>query len=397
MNSVNSDTRVTVSLLTGGRDPHYALGLLHGLISCGYEVEFIGNDHMQGADIVRNRNVKYYNLRGDQSADAPLLEKIVRVVKYYLRLVKYAYKTDSKLFHILWLNKFTYLDMTLMNVYYKILGKRLIFTAHNINIGERDGNNSILNRLCLKFMYKTVDHIFVHTDKMRQQLAEGFGINTGKITVIPFGINNVMPRSALLPEQARHRLKVNKQEKVLLFFGNIAPYKGLEYLIPALAIIQKKHKAVKLIIAGKIKNCESYWAEIERLIKVQGLDEYIIKKIDYIPDEEVEVYFKAADVSILPYAYIYQSGVIFLSYSFGLPVVVTDVGSMKEDVIEGKTGFICKAKNADDLAEKINQYYDSNLYRELSSNRGKIIDYANGKYSWKSIAATTGAIYKKLC
>ena len=73
-------------------------------------------------------------------------------------------------------------------------------------------------------------------------------------------------------------------------------------------------------------------------------------RAEYIPDDETELYFKAADVLVLPYRHIYQSGVLFLGYSFGLPVLAADVGALKEEIVEGKTGFVFKPEDSVDLA-----------------------------------------------
>lgn len=385
-----------VSLLTGGKDPHYALGLLSGLISKGIDVEFVGNDEMKDAGTVKNEKVIYYNLRGDQNPYASMKGKIIRVLKYYANLIKYAINTDSKLFHVLWLNKFTYFDSTLLNIFYKVLGKKLIFTAHNINIRERDGKNTLANRLSLKFMYRVVDHVFVHTEKMKQQLTDSFNIKENKVTVIPFGINNIIPKSGLTRVQAKKKLGLEGVDKIILFFGNIAPYKGLEYLILALVDLKEKYDDFRLIIAGRIKDCEAYWENIQRIMEEHDLKDYIINKIEYIPDEEVEVYFKSADVLILPYKKIFQTGLLFLAYNFGLPVIATNTGSIREDVVEGETGFICQPGNPQDLAEKIDLYFHSGLFKNLEANRDRIIEYANEKYSWEKVGEKTCAVYKSL-
>lgn len=385
-----------VSILTGGKDPHYALGLLSGIKSHTIDIEFIGNDEMQDSDVVRSKNVVYYNLRGDQRINVSLTEKIIRVLKYYYKLIAYSIKTDSQLFHILWLNKFIYLDSTLLNIIYKIFGKKLVFTVHNVNIKERDGDNTLLNRLSLRFLYNIVDHIFVHTEKMKNQLIEDFNVKQDKVTVIPFGINNIMPKSDLTKMQARKKLHLRDKEKIILFFGNIAPYKGLEYLLMAIVHVKEKHDDFKLVIVGRIKNCEEYWDNIQGIINKNKLNDYIIEKIEYVPDEEVEVYFKSADLLILPYKYIFQSGVIFLSYNFGLPVIASDVGSLREEVVEGKTGFICQPENPEDLAKKIELYFKSDLYKKLEENRDRIIEYANERYSWEKVGEITNGVYKNL-
>ncbi|MBI4684786.1 MAG: glycosyltransferase family 4 protein [Nitrospirae bacterium] len=390
------NNKMKVSLLTGGMDPHYALSLMSGLITRELHIDFIGNDEMQKSEFVKNANVNYFNLRGDQNSQVSLREKMLRVIRYYLKLLKYAAFADSKLFHILWLNKLMFFDSILLNTYYKLLGKKIVFTAHNVNAGERDDNDSLINRFSLRFLYKIVDHIFVHTERMKLQVVEDFNIEKNKVTVIPFGINKYTPKTSLSTEQARIRLQIRKDEKVILFLGNIAPYKGLEFLISALARLKERNYETKLLIAGRIKNCESYWKSIMQLIKENNLEDCIISKVEYIPEEDIEMYLKSADVLILPYKHIFQSGVLFLAYNFGLPVIATDVGSLREDIIEGKTGFICKPEDPQDLAEKIEMYFQSDLYKNLETNRQNIIEYANEKYSWEKIGEKTMEVYKEL-
>lgn len=386
------------SLLTGGdSSPHYLLGLLSGLLATEIQVDYIGGDATKDAKILTSQNVNFYNLRGDQNPDAPIKIKIYRVLKYYLKLILYACKTDSELFHIQWLNKFIYFDRTLLNIFYKMLGKKIVLTAHNINAAERDARDNLINRLTLKSMYNLVDNIIVHTNKMKYQLVDDFNINGKKISVIPHGILDIVPKTKLTRKQARKKLGLEDFEKILLFFGIITPYKGLEYLLLALAILIEKQSHFKLIIAGKVgKNHEEYWRKMLKLIYKYNLEEYIIKRIEYIPDEDVEIFFKASDVSILPYTQIFQSGVLFLALNFGLPTIASDVGSLKEFIIEDKAGFVCRREDPEDLAAKICGYFKSELFRNLDENRNRITNYAIERYSWEKIGEKTHAVYKSV-
>lgn len=132
------------------------------------------------------------------------------------------------------------------------------------------------------------------------------------------------------------------------------------------------------------------------MINEHGLNDIVIVKSEYIPDEEVEIYLKASDLLVIPYKFIFQTGVLFLSYNFGLPVIATDVGSLREDIVEGKTGFLCKPEDPQDLSDRIDFYFQSDLYKNLDANRLEIIKYANEKYSWASIGKTTVSVYEKL-
>jgi glycosyltransferase involved in cell wall biosynthesis len=352
---------------------------------------------MEKAPFVRSKNVNFYNLRGDQSDNAPIKTKIIRVLKYYFNLIKYTAETESTIFHINWLNKFILFDRIILNIYYKCLGKKIVYTAHDINFSDLVGNSSLFDQLSLAFMYRFVDHIIVHTNKMKSQLIADFNINVNKVTVIPFGINNILPKSELTTAQARRRLHLENEHKVLLFFGNIAPYKGLESLIQALVYLKDWSGDFKLIIAGRVKqNCQRYMEDIERLIEQHDLTENVLKRIEFIPDKDMAAYFKGADVLILPYKNIFQSGLIFTAYSFGLPVVASDVGSLKEDIVEGKTGFVCKPEDPRDLADKIILYFQSDLFENLTATRTEIIKYANEKFSWETSGKRTCDVYKRI-
>jgi glycosyltransferase involved in cell wall biosynthesis len=246
-------------------------------------------------------------------------------------------------------------------------------------------------------MYKIVDHIIVHTEKMKSELIGGFNIRNDKISVIPFGINEVIPNTNLTGTEARGMLNLEDGEKVMLFFGNIAPYKGLDQLIKALIYLKGQRKNIKLVVAGRIKqDCQVYWESVKKIIEENDLAGSIIYRIEYIPEEEAEIYFKSADVLILPYKHIFQSGVIFTAYHFGLPVVASDVGSLRDDIIEGKTGFVCRPNDPEDLARKILLYYESDVFKNLAANRKELIQYAKEKYSWEKAGDNTFALYKRL-
>ena len=149
-------------------------------------------------------------------------------------------------------------------------------------------------------------------------------------------------------------------------------------------------------MVGKSKGPESYWNQIRSATESSGIGDRVIAKFEYVPDEETELYFKAADVLILPYAHVFQSGVLFLGYSFGLPAIAADVGNLKEEIVEGETGFIFKPRDSSDLADKIHNYFNSELFYDLETQRAQIKKYANERYSWKKVATIITAVYSDL-
>jgi glycosyltransferase involved in cell wall biosynthesis len=396
MGAVGGLPELNVALLTAGRDRPYAFGMATALMAKGLSLDIIGANDLDSPQWHEKPHVRFLNMRRDLAASASYNKKVSRVLAYYVRLLYYALSTDATIFHILWNNKFETFDRVPLMLYYKLLGKKTLLTVHNVNTRERDSRDSSFNRLTLKIQYQLVDHLFVHTERMKRELSEQFDVCGAKISVIPFGINNAVPQTDLGPEEARQQLGIPAEDRTILFFGNIAPYKGLEYLIDAFRQIMAGGGQYRLIIAGNPKNCESYWSAIRDSLDYHVNRDRILRKIEFVPDAETEVYFKAADVVVLPYRHIFQSGILSLGYSFGLPVIASDVGDLREDIVEGKTGFLCRPEDPADLARVIQQYFSSDLYRGLSSRRQEIQGYARQRYSWDVVGQMTVDVYAKL-
>jgi D-inositol-3-phosphate glycosyltransferase len=391
-----SCSELAVALLTGGADKPYAFGLATALIAKGVVLDLVANDELDLPEFRGKPSVNFLNLRGDQRPNVSKARKLVRVLLYYLKLIGYAARSKPRIFHILWNNKFEAFDRTLLTLFYLYLGKTIVLTVHNVNAGKRDSTDTLLNRLTLRIQYRLADHVFVHTEMMKMELISGFGVEARRISVIPFGINNAVPNTPLSPREARQRLGIREGERVILFFGNIAPYKGLEYLVEAFQWASAQHPDYRLIIAGRPKNCESYWGPIRESIQGQVQSGQVLLRADYIPDDEIELYFKAADVLVLPYRHIYQSGVLFLGYSFGLPALAADVGALKDEIVEGETGFAFKPDDPVDLAQTITRYFASGLFADLSNRRKGIQDFATKRHSWEVVSQATANVYSDL-
>jgi glycosyltransferase involved in cell wall biosynthesis len=396
--SVNSVKSVRgIGLLTGGQDKSYALGLSSSLAARGLALDFVGSDELDVPEVRAIPGLTFLNLRGSQQRNVSAAQKVSRVFAYYLRLLRYAATARHRILHILWNNKFEFIDRTFLMLYYKALRKQVVLTSHNVNAAKRDNRDSWLNRFTLRIQYRLADHIFVHTRRMKGELLEDFGVPDRAVTVIPFGINTTVPDTALTTAQARERLQLSPNDRVILFFGRIGPYKGLEVLVSAFQQIAPADVRYRLLIAGDRKTgSESYWDEIRDVIEGDSSRRQVVQKIGYVPDEDTELYFKAADVLVLPYTQIFQSGVLFLSYGFGLPVIAADVGSFGEDIVEGQTGLLFRPGDAADLARAIHSYFSSALYDDLPARRREIRRYADSRYSWDVVADMTCRVYAEL-
>jgi D-inositol-3-phosphate glycosyltransferase len=389
---------IEIGLLTGCQDRPYAFGLAMALISKGVHLDIIGSDETDSPELHATPNLRFLNFRGSQRNNANFAEKFSKLLVYYARLIRYAARSKPTILHILWNNKIEFVDRTILMLYYKVVGKKIALTAHNVNQARRDSKDSLLNRATLRIQYRLCDHIFVHTQKMKDELCGDFDVAEKTVTVIRHPVNNAFPDTALTSAEAKRRLGLRDDEKAVLFFGRIRPYKGIEYLLDAFRLLSADERAnYRLIVAGEPKKgSEEYLHEIQQLVKREFKHEQVILRIQFIPDDEMELYLKGADVLVLPYKEIFQSGVLFLAYSFGLPVVATDVGSFREEIVEGSTGFLCKPGDPTELAKAIETYFGSDLFRNLKVHRPELKDYANANHSWRAVAELTCNAYAKM-
>ena len=136
--SVTGRLTLRVALLTGGGDKPYALGIADALASVGIYLDFIGSDDLSVPELLTNSRVNFLNLRGDQRAEMPARWQNAESVKVLWSACWLRSNGKPKLFHILWNNKFQLFDRTVLMLYYKLLGKKIVFTAHNVNAGKRD-------------------------------------------------------------------------------------------------------------------------------------------------------------------------------------------------------------------------------------------------------------------
>jgi glycosyltransferase involved in cell wall biosynthesis len=395
--SPSPSVEINVAVLTGGFDRPYAFGLSMALISKGMCLDVIGSTEVDSPEMHDTPKLNFLNLQANPRERAGPVRKVARVLAFYARLLRYAATARPRIFHILWNNKLQLFDRTVLMLCYKLLGKKIVFTAHNVNADRRDGKDSALNRLTLKIQYHLADHTFVHTEKMKSELRDDFGVRPEAVTVIPFGINNSVPNTEITPAEARQRLGIQHNARTILFFGAIRPYKGLEHLVAAFQQVAPKNESYRLIVAGEVKKgSQQYLRDIQNTIEGDASRNQIIQKIEFVPDAETEIYFKAADVLVLPYSEIFQSGVLFLAYSFGLPVIASDVGSFQDDIIPGKTGYLCRSCSPVDLANAIETYFESDLYKTLEYRRSEIRDYAMARNSWSVVADKTCGLYLEL-
>ena len=325
------------------------------------------------------------------------MAKVRRVLRYYARLIRYAATAEPTVLHILWHNKIEAFDRTLLMLYYRLLGKRLVFTAHNVNAGRRDSKDTLLNRLTLRSQYKLSIHIFVHTDKMKREVVECFGVRENRVTVIPYGINNAVPNSALTPSQAKQHFGIAGGDKTILFFGQIAPYKGLDYLVDAFETLTAADPDVP---ADRRRKAQAG----PRPVLARRQEPAAAARRSWTRDSRCPLHPGRQGGGLLQGGRCPRPALPrnlserhpVLRYSFGLPVVASDVGSLRDDVIDGKTGFLSRPQDPEDLARALAAYFGSELFANLETRREEVREFITSRHSWDTVAELTRDVYARL-
>jgi glycosyltransferase involved in cell wall biosynthesis len=178
--------------------------------------------------------------------------------------------------------------------------------------------------------------------------------------------------------EARQHLGLNSDEKIILFFGFIRKYKGLDLLLQAMADERIKKENIKLLIAGEFYEDEKPFLE---LIKNGQLENNVILKTNFIPDSEVKYYLCSGDCIVQPYRNATQSGVTPLAYHFERPMIVTNVGGLPSLVPHQKSGLVCKP-NPKSIADAILQFYQLGENYFIPHLREE-----KKKYSWKNLVS----------
>ncbi len=385
-----------ISILNAGGPTDYLYGLVTGLSSQPeMQIEIVDGDASQ--HFFHNiSNVRHFNLRGDNRSPQSVFTKAIRIILSYIRLLMYAAWTRSQVLHIQWDNSFLLFDRTLLLLYYKMCGKKIVYTAHNISKEARDGVETYYHRYSLRSLYRLVDTIIVHTGRMKNELMTAYNIPSDKIHVVPHGINLMVPKTGITQIDARRKLGIAESAHVVLFFGYISEYKGADLLIDAVAKLAQEDPNITLILAGQFKCSRAYRTTIEKC--AAQLQSHISVKtfFEFIPPKSIEELFVATDCVAMPYRYIYQSGIIFLAYRYGIPIIATDVGSFHEDIIEGKTGFLCAPNNVSSLIIALQKYFSSQPFLHQQQTRTDIIRWAEERYSWQKIGKQTVELYSEL-
>ena len=268
---------------------------------------------------------------------------------------------------------------------FKLRGKPIVFTVHNVLGHEHPRLFETVSR----WLFKLGDHFIVHTREGRRQMQAHYAIPGDRISVISHGSLDFHVRKRVDRDKIRQELNIEPRQNLILLFGAIRPYKGVDTALKAFSRVLLEVPDSILMIAGKLWQ---KWDPYQKLIDKDGITKEVRTYLDYIPSAEVYRYFEAADLVILPYhQFSSQSGIGGTAISFRKPLIVTAVGGLPDLV--GNPEYVVPPNDPDFLARRI---IDCLTDPDRLSAMAADAEQVAARISWSSIARKTQAVYENL-
>ncbi len=244
------------------------------------------------------------------------------------------------------------------------------------------------DRAFTKLFFSQVDKFIIMSKAVEADLLQFNSSKPRKL--IPHPVYNIFGEKVFKSEALKFisedlKLKFNNSDRILLFFGFIRKYKGLEYLIDAMKVLKKEN--IKLIVAGEFYEEEE---KLRNVVLTNELQDNVYFISEYLPDEKIKYLFSVCDLVILPYISATQSGIIQAAYNFDKPVIATDVGGLSEVIVDNKTGYIVQPKSGDEISDAVMKFYNQNKEAEFTEN----VKEEKMKYTWEEFVRNTEELVK---
>lgn len=317
MNATPALQGVEVVLVSGGFQPNYERGFANGLAAQGARVTLIASD-LTLADTLHPA-VRVINLRGSQSAQRPRWAKALNLLRYHLQLGAWLLWRRPAVVHMFGLIEPTWLVGLAQGLWLRLTARRYVLTVHNVLPHEA---HTTAQAHAYGRAYRMAEVCVVHTARMAEDLIREHAVPRERIVHMPHGLEP-LPAVASLRSPATQGPMLR-----LLAFGNLAPYKGLDLLLEALRSLPPRFS---LHIAGYCQD-DTLRRQIRDTLAKHPAATRITWHDAYVPEESVSVLFAQADVLVLPYRRIDESGVRLQALRHGVPVVAAHVGAFADDV-----------------------------------------------------------------
>ena len=367
----------------GGSFHFYTFGQSIGLINSGIKTSLYTNNETINPKI---DGLNFFSFYKNVFASKSKIKNGIQWIFGSFRSIFHARFSGISIFHfhIFYTNILIFFNIMLV----KLLFGKVVLTIHDVSSFATSKKSIFTSKL----VYRISDLLITHNQYSLNEIIKIDKFFQRKLHIIPHG--NYGPFINIQRNQKRSReyLNLPAEKKILLFFGMIKKVKGLDILLNSFKEVIAKDPNIVLLIAGRLwKNDFTIYQDI---IEKNNLSNNIILHTRFIPHSDVEHYFCASDLVVLPYKKIYQSGVLMMGLSYKKPVLVSDLPPLKEVITDNKNGFLFRSEDVKDLTNKLNFILSDKCdLKRIESNGSKLI---NKEFSWEKIGRLTAKAYKTL-
>jgi len=365
----------------GGMD-YYDLGLCRGLLAAGCRVSLYTCDETA---VPAAPNLGFHRFYRRIYGRGSRWIRAGRYLTGTLATLTRAVASGEKICHFhLFHGAIAELTLVLLA---KLCRRKVIITVHDV---ESFGDPAAASRGTVGKVYRLADRLIVHNAFSKRELIEKLAISPAKISIVPHG--NYLQTVGKMPHpvEAKRTLGIDESKKVVLFFGQIKDTKGLDVLLEAAPDVARELPEVMFLIAGR--PWKSDLSRYDALIGQLGISDRCMLHSHFIPHDEVACYYAAADIVVLPYRRIFQSGAVLMAMSYRRPVMVSDIPGMTEFVRDGENGFVFVSGSSEHLAKRLTEILRDEEGRARVAATG--FDYVSREHDWSRIGQRTAEIYK---
>lgn len=259
---------------------------------------------------------------------------------------------------------------------------KIMYICHNVFPHERFPLDKWLTKITLS----AGDYYVTHSHSDAEDLKSVVKNPKHQVTVHP--AYNFFKVKGMSRQEGRELLHMGENTKMLLFFGLVREYKGLKHLLAAMPRLKAHYDDLRLVIAGDFGSSEPEYRE---LMKKYDIEDCIDVYSGHIPIPEVEKFFAACDLVVLPYESATQSGVIQVAYSFRKPVLVTNVGGLPDVVTDDQTGFVVEPFDSEAIADRVCTFFDEEKAEQFKTH----IEEEAYRFSWDRMAEVIEGLMKQ--
>lgn len=386
---------------------HYAYQMCRGLTAAGLDVTLVTDRHYELDALPHpfrlEKVLRLWDAKPSKTSSGLVrtLRRFARAFVYYREWARTIWFLRARRFDLVQLGDLRFAGDLVCILAMRASGIRLVDVCHNVRpfaSHSRGGTFrfSRLGRALYRRMYRQFERVVVHFEVNRRAFQSTFALPPERVVVIPMGNESIFEElrdERIDASTIRDRLGIRPEDRVVMFFGTMSYYKGVDLLVKAFARVRERHPNAKLVVVGHPLSGFDV-NELRHEGIALGVDSDAIFETRYLEVPEVAGWIEMASVVVFPYRDLYQSAAVQVALTMGAPLIVTNVGAMSEVVVDGQTGLLIPVENVDAIVGAIDRVLAD---PELAKRLGRAArEDAKTRFGWEGIGRTLASCYVEM-